>query len=220
MRAFFSRIAPCVCRPSNAHAAAASPTSAPARPHHYNPPGVDSLNGPPTRSTAETQWPSSSDLMQRRKPPSMERYGLRLHLEPCRVIKVYDGDSLTVVWRGGSGSTPFVYANCRMYGIDTPEMNSKNAREKAAAGECKRVLSSAVLDEHLLVTTVGPTGLDKYGRPLINLFVDPQRTSPRCKRMFVKVERSAVPEYRSINDWALDTLPGCKPYFGGTKEPG
>jgi endonuclease YncB( thermonuclease family) len=126
-------------------------------------------------------------------------------------MKVYDGDSYTLLWKQDSR---FVYANCRMYGIDTPEMRSPDESQKAKAQECKRMMTHVLMNERMLFTTVGNTGLDKYGRPLVQLFVDPEHTSQRCRDILAGED--------SVNAWALKHLPGCMAYFGGSKqgEPG
>lgn len=122
-------------------------------------------------------------------------------------MKVYDGDSYTLAWKQGSH---FVFANCRMYGIDTPELRSQDESHKANAQECKRIMNDMLLNERMLFTTMGTTGLDKYGRPLVTLFIDPVSTSRRCQEILAGEE--------SVNAWALKHLPGCMAYFGGTKQ--
>lgn len=203
--------------------------------HNHNTPAftlttsLQNLAWPDSRSIARKKGSSRSSIPggSNVQPSPLFRFGLRLHLAECRVIKVYDGDSLTIAWRqesgmgagsagassaGSAGSeNVFLYANCRMYGIDTPEMNSKVEKQKSMAGECKRFMMDLLLDERMLMTTIGVTGLDKYGRPLIELHVDPRHTSERCKTI--------LHGYQSVNAWALSNLPGCKPYFGGTKDP-
>lgn len=133
---------------------------------------------------------------------SAKRFGLYLQSYPCRVVKVYDGDSVTLLWAGATG---LLRANCRLYGIDTPEMRGEH---RAAALACRDALSKAVLDEVLLVTTQGPNGLDKYGRPLVVL---------RIARETSESARETLANFNTVNDWILHTLPGCRPYFGGTK---
>jgi endonuclease YncB( thermonuclease family) len=143
-----------------------------------------------------------------------EPFGIRWH-DPgklCRVVKVYDGDSVTLLWTNVERSPArLVRANCRLHGIDTPELRSRNPEQKHMAYTCRDALSNAILDQLVLVTTHGISGLDKYGRPLVVLKVHPRHTSNTTKEV--------VKDYESINDWILHTLPGCKPYFGGTKTP-
>lgn len=152
------------------------------------------------RGTLKTPPPALQSVKENWK--TVKRFGLHLEAHPCRVVKVYDGDSVTLVWAQDS---ELVRANCRLYGIDTPEMRGP---QKTAAITCKQGLSSAVLNEILLMSTHGASGLDKYGRPLVTLAAG-QETSARA--------RSVLGDYKTVNDWILNTLPGCKPYFGGTK---
>lgn len=163
------------------------------------------------------EWPTSAAIKRPGTvtftPSPMFRFGLRLEAAPCRVIKVYDGDSVTVAWQAWQVEERrkvFLYANCRMYGYDTPEMNSAVPSQKEMAQECKRLVADLLLDERMRMTTVGKTGLDKYGRPLIELRIDPRFTSLRAQ--------SILSGHETVRAWALQNLPGCKPYFGGTKE--
>lgn len=119
------------------------------------------------------------------------RFGLFLKDVACKVVKVYDGDSLTLVWLD-PGTKHIQYANCRIAGINTPEMNSRVAEEKAAAVACQRWLSSLVMDEFLAMTTVGKTGLDKYGRPLVSLRALPGASTPRLVAEMYNAELCVV----------------------------
>lgn len=128
-----------------------------------------------------------------------ERFGVRLHRTPCRVVKVYDGDSYTILWRGGDGR--LVYANSRLFGIDTPELRGSD-REKAVA--CRDMARALLLGEVLCATTQGATGLDKYGRPLVVLEALPGHTSARVS--------ATLAAYAScVNRWMLAVGPGCRP---------
>lgn len=140
----------------------------------------------------------------------MRRFGLFVEDCLCRVVKVYDGDSVTLLWRDESGKSDWVFANTRLYGIDTPEMRGGTEESRNQAQLCKSMLSSLILDEVLLFSTMGPTGLDKYGRPLVVI-------KPCSKHSSHRVIET-VGNLKSVNDWILRECPGCKPYFGGTKE--
>lgn len=126
----------------------------------------------------------------------------------CKVVKVYDGDSITLAWVGSQGPN---YANCRMYGIDTPELKSKDAMEKRAAEECRDRVRDAVLNQIMTFTTQGATGLDKYGRPLVII-------KPHCVYTASNV-RDLIRPHGTLNMWILNTDPVCKAYYGGKKEP-
>lgn len=138
------------------------------------------------------------------------RFGLYLRGAACKVIKVYDGDSITLVWEDPHRAGRVAFANCRLYGIDAPELRggTGGSAEKAAARRCRDLLSQSFLGELLEVDTTGATGLDKYGRPLVVLRARSGWTSDRgCERL----------GGMTLNDWILARLPGVVPYFGGTK---
>jgi hypothetical protein len=147
--------------------------------------------------------------MQSKVDPRV-RFGLHVVNHPCKVVKVYDGDSVTLVWpRDGPHDTHLCYANTRLYGIDTPELRGTKGRERSDAEACRDALRDLILGHMFLFSTVGPTGLDKYGRPLVVL--RPARgITP--ERIFDEIR-----PHGTLNDWALKFLPGCQPYFGGTK---
>jgi endonuclease YncB( thermonuclease family) len=141
------------------------------------------------------------------------RFGLHVAFHPCKVVKVYDGDSLTLAWPRRDAFDPMMcYANCRLYGIDTPELRGGTSQEKDRARQARDVLSGVVLHQMFVFSTVGPTGLDKYGRPLVKIFPRAGLTSEETIRI--------LGDHTSLNDWALANLPGCVSYFGGTKGEG
>jgi len=106
-------------------------------------------------------------------PSPLHRFGLHLTREPCRVIEIHDESTITMAWKdlGDEVQPPgFLYTICKMYRVET-------AKDPARLELMKRLL----LDEYFLVTTVGDTGLDEHGRPLVQLYVDPVHTSERVK---------------------------------------
>jgi endonuclease YncB( thermonuclease family) len=82
----------------------------------------------------------------------------------CKVVAVYDGDTITIVfpfegkaWR----------EKCRLTGIDTPEIRTKNEAEKAAALRARDWLRGEVLGQKLWVRC---GRWDKFGRLLGTLY--------------------------------------------------
>lgn len=135
------------------------------------------------------------------------RFGLHVAGELCKVVKVYDGDSLTLAWRHG-GRT--VFANCRLYGVDTPELRSPDAAAVQQAVACRDRVTALVLNQLMVMDSVGRTGLDKYGRPLVRL----RARSGWSSRLLVRELQGG-----DLSAWMLRAeLPGCKPYFGGSKD--
>ena len=82
----------------------------------------------------------------------------------ARCVKNYDADTVTLVLKQNS---EFIKINCRIVGIDSPEMRSKNAELKAHAYAGKQFLSELILNKIVFVEI---TNFDKYGRALINLY--------------------------------------------------
>jgi endonuclease YncB( thermonuclease family) len=84
------------------------------------------------------------------------------------VIKVYDGDTVTVASR--TTGTNIVYRfSVRLAGIDTPEMNSKNNVEKERAIFVRDRLHDLVFGKIVLLKNLST---EKYGRILADIYLD------------------------------------------------
>lgn len=84
------------------------------------------------------------------------------------VNRVVDGD--TVSLEIDLGFSIYKKSNCRLWGINTPELRSKDKEEKE-----KAIMAKDYLTEILpigLSVTIKSKNLDKYGRPLIEIFVN------------------------------------------------
>lgn len=84
-----------------------------------------------------------------------------------KVIKVTDGDTICIATKipyDKSINKNIVYRfHIRFFGIDTPEMKSKNLEEKNLAHDIQKFLSNILLDKFVSIET---KGIDKYGRIL------------------------------------------------------
>lgn len=89
----------------------------------------------------------------------------------CKVVKVIDGDTVHIAFCRGSR---IMRTSCRLCGIDTPEMHSHDAAEKAAAIQAKQLLEKLLLGKMVTLTHVG---VEKFGRALANVLVDGQDAS-------------------------------------------
>lgn len=88
----------------------------------------------------------------------------------CRVLSVYDGDTLTI---GYKYLNKYFKSKIRMLGYDSPEMKpSKNSptrdEEKRKAVLAKEFIVELTKDKILWVEF---KEFDKYGRPLANLYI-------------------------------------------------
>ena len=79
----------------------------------------------------------------------------------AKVTKIVDGDTIDVIFDLGFGISKA--DRVRFYGVDTPELRSKDKDEKKAAYEAKDYVAEKVADKDIRVEVVG-TG--KFGRPL------------------------------------------------------
>jgi endonuclease YncB( thermonuclease family) len=84
------------------------------------------------------------------------------------VIKVYDGDTITIASQLPYLNSPMYRFSVRLRGIDCPEIKSKNKEEIECAEMAKKVMSDLVL--HKMVT-IKNLGTEKYGRILADAYL-------------------------------------------------
>ena len=82
----------------------------------------------------------------------------------ARVYKVYDGDTISVIFKFNE---EFIKYSCRIVGIDTPELRTKNTEEKKLGIIARDYLRELVLEKIIKIKVLD---FDKYGRLLINLY--------------------------------------------------
>jgi len=80
----------------------------------------------------------------------------------CRVVSVYDGDTITVAAREGRRGMPRLF-KVRLAGIDAPEIRGGSGAEKQAAIEARDFLRGNLLNK---CVTLSDVKLEKYGRLL------------------------------------------------------
>ena len=108
-----------------------------------------------------------------------------------KVIKVYDGDTITVSSRLPYKTSPLYRFRIRLAGIDCPEIRSKDASEAMYAIHVRDILRKIIMGREVNLSIVG---MDKYGRVLANV----------------------THEGRCINTWMLN-YSFAVPYDGKTK---
>lgn len=84
------------------------------------------------------------------------------------VIKVYDGDTITIAYHLNNDTTKCYKASTRLRRIDCPEIKTKNQREKEMALRAKLLVSNLCLDKVILLENIG---YDKYGRLLSEIII-------------------------------------------------
>ena len=110
------------------------------------------------------------------------------------VIKVYDGDTITVATPLPYKTSPLYRFPVRLRAIDAPEMRASSDVEKEAAKASQRALSGLVLHKTVSLENIGT---EKYGRVLADVFT----AEGLCVNAWMVEHRFAVP------------------YDGGKKQP-
>lgn len=85
------------------------------------------------------------------------------------VIKVYDGDTITI-----ASKLPYEHSHVyrflvRLNGIDCPEIKSKDEQEKICAQKAKQALTELVLNK---IVTLKNLKTEKYGRILADVYLN------------------------------------------------
>tara|TARA_B100000902_G_scaffold30206_1_gene36147 strand:- start:894 stop:1370 length:477 start_codon:yes stop_codon:yes gene_type:complete len=107
------------------------------------------------------------------------------------VIKVYDGDTITIASKLPFKESPMYRWSVRLNRIDTPEMKSKDPELKKKAQEAQKVLSDLILGKDIQLENVGT---EKFGRVLADIIF----------------------EGKNLNDWMLEQKLAYE-YKGNTK---
>ena len=82
----------------------------------------------------------------------------------AKVVSVYDGDTIKAIFPLNGVLYKW---NCRLSGVDTPEIRTRNEREKKYGYIVRDKLREQILDQ---VVNVECGELDKYGRLLVTVY--------------------------------------------------
>ena len=112
-----------------------------------------------------------------------------------KVVDVYDGDTVKIVFPLSEKEPDRLYKwNCRLINVDTPEIRTKNLKEKEFGKLVRNKLREKILEKLVYINCMD---FDKYGRLLVEIF-------EYC-------------EYKnSINNWLINNE-YAKIYHGGKK---
>jgi endonuclease YncB( thermonuclease family) len=78
----------------------------------------------------------------------------------------HDGDSAWLFF--DKGNREYLNANCRFFGINTPERNAQDAQERDRANQARAFVQSMIDGKEVFVKS---EKLDKYGRPLVLIWL-------------------------------------------------
>jgi endonuclease YncB( thermonuclease family) len=100
------------------------------------------------------------------------------------VIKVYDGDTITIANKLPYDTSPMYRFSVRLNGIDCPEMRTTNETEKQCAIIAKEFLLKTIMNKYVSLQNID---VDKYGRILADVLIDGENVSD-----MLLIERLAV----------------------------
>lgn len=83
------------------------------------------------------------------------------------VIKVYDGDTITIISKLPYENSELYRFSIRLSGIDTPEMKSHSTEEKIMAKQAQEALSNIILHKQISLKNLKT---EKYGRILADVY--------------------------------------------------
>ena len=112
-------------------------------------------------------------------------------IEKGEVIKVYDGDTITIATRLPYDASPLYRFSVRLRGIDCPEIKGKTEEERTEAVKARDALEKLILHQEVVLKNLG---MEKYGRILADVYF----------------------EEIHLNQWLLDNHYSV-PYYGGKK---
>ena len=85
------------------------------------------------------------------------------------VVKVYDGDTITIVSKLPYDTSPLYRFSIRIRNIDCPEIRGSCDDEKQCAKIAKQRVSDLILNKKVELINVGT---EKYGRVLADVIID------------------------------------------------
>jgi endonuclease YncB( thermonuclease family) len=87
-----------------------------------------------------------------------------------QVIKVYDGDTITIAAKMPYKDSPLYRFSVRLNGIDTPEIKGKGVteEEKEMAKQARDFLESLILHKYVILKNIKN---EKYGRILADIYL-------------------------------------------------
>ena len=85
-----------------------------------------------------------------------------------KVIKVYDGDTITIASKLPNTEKPIYRFSVRLNGIDAAEIKGKTERERELAQEAKCALQKLILNKVVVLKNLKT---EKYGRVLADVYL-------------------------------------------------
>lgn len=143
-----------------------------------------------------------TDLIKCHAPPKRTFKNIS---QMVKLISVYDGDTIKIATKLTKNEELREYS-LRVYGIDTPELRTKNVLEKRAAQAAKSTAIKLLQPSPLVWVEFMQE--DKYGRLMGKVF-STRKTSNGCRQ-------STYVKNRSLADQLIE-MKQAKAYFGKAK---
>ena len=157
----------------------------------------DKTNTQPDTQTDQHNIPQPTQLTI--PLPTIEWKDTQAFIPPIcegQVIKVYDGDTITIAAKLPYNDSLLYRFSIRLNGIDSPEIKGHSEDEKAAAQVSKRALENLILHKYVVLKN---KSTEKYGRILADVYI-----------VYDKNDKL------HLNKWMLDNRYAVE-YDGGTK---
>ena len=114
----------------------------------------------------------------------------------AKIVYIYDGDTMHVVFKEFG---KYFRWNCRISGVDTPEVRTRNVKEKELGYKVRDVLRKNLMEK---IVKIKCGEFDKYGRLLIDVYVPDDMQSK---------------ENQMLSEWLIENKYAYS-YHGGTKK--
>ena len=131
----------------------------------------------------------------------IKTFSLEGEIKKGKCVNVYDGDTIKVVF---PIHDKLYRWNCRLSGVDTPELRTKNKEEKKMGYKVRDKLREKILNKMIYVKC---GEFDKYGRLLAEIYLENE----------YQVGGSSMETNTSINKWLINNKYAFK-YDGGKKK--
>lgn len=124
----------------------------------------------------------------------------------AKVISVYDGDTIKVIFPLNENDKTLYKWNCRLSRVDTPELRTRCKIEKEYGYKVRDILRNRILNK---IVNLKCGDFDKYGRLLIEIL---------CKEEdnLINTDNN-TDNFININDWLISNNYAFE-YNGGTKK--
>ena len=139
---------------------------------------------------------NETEELENKTKENTEYMSLENNEYTAKIVYIYDGDTMHVVFKEFG---KYFRWNCRISGIDTPELRTRNVKEKELGYKVRDVLRKNLMDK---IVKIKCGEFDKYGRLLIDVYVPDDMQSK---------------ENQMLSEWLIENKYAYA-YDGGTKK--